>query len=756
MPLRVASYNVHQGADATVGAVAHFIAGLGADVVSLHEVPTQAYRDRVAADAGFEHATAIDRGKTLLSRFPIETEEVVDLVSNRGLIRIAVRVDGVPVTIWGVHISWDATGDRQARQIVDEVVPAQSDPRQVFVGDFNDEHFSTQNAILESALVDAWSDLGVRPGDRTTWPATGWAGSEGQQLIDLVMIAPGSGIEVLRGEIPHLAPVLSDHRPIVFDLLLSDPIVVSPPRLRGAPDAVAATVVEVRFDREADVDTAADAALYRIERVGADGAAVETLAVLGAAVDRHRRRVRLETAPHEPNAAYRIVVAGVRARAGDVGMPETTASYAYLPNLLVNPGAEDGEVGWQMADGMTSRDALREVVPYRGGRFFAGGANATASRAVQTVSLVEHADAIDAERASLVVGAWLVSAYLTFPGGESRAEPYDDAEMRVAVLDAAGETLIEVSSGKFDTLYWYPWREVVPLPPGSRGARVTLAGDRKLTLGGPQVDVGLDDVFMRLSIGAEGDVPHAYHTGNLLENGGAEDDDTAPWDVDGAIRRAANYQLLAGHRMVTHSGDGLFLALPRRGGSRMSQTVELPRSRTGEYVRWGGALRSFASRLIAGLRTEVLDANGRVLSAAFTGSRRETQWERFGGFLPLDVDAAFVRVTIIAGQFGTAAVADDLVVQIVGDEWFERGDVDRNARRDIADAVRILLRVLGRGGGVECDDAADVDDDGRLTVADAAALLDHLFRGGPRPPAPLVGAPGRDPTDDALGCRRDR
>jgi len=30
---------------------------------------------------------------------------------------------------------------------------------------------------LESALSDAWTDLGVRPGARTSWPATGWAGT---------------------------------------------------------------------------------------------------------------------------------------------------------------------------------------------------------------------------------------------------------------------------------------------------------------------------------------------------------------------------------------------------------------------------------------------------------------------------------------------------------------------------------------------------------------------------------------------------
>ena len=82
---------------------------------------------------------------------------------------------------------------------------------------------------------------------------------------------------------------------------------------------------------------------------------------------------------------------------------------------------------------------------------------------------------------------------------------------------------------------------------------------------------------------------------------------------------------------------------------------------------------------------------------------------------------------------------------------FTRGDVDQGGRIDIADAIRILDKLFAGGQGTGCDDAADVDDDGRLTVSDPIFLLDSLFRGGPPPSAPFPGC-GEDPTADGLSC----
>jgi len=51
---------------------------------------------------------------------------------------------------------------------------------------------------------------------------------------------------------------------------------------------------------------------------------------------------------------------------------------------------------------------------------------------------------------------------------------------------------------------------------------------------------------------------------------------------------------------------------------------------------------------------------------------------------------------------------------------------------------------------IECQDAADSNDDGVLDISDPTYTLNHLFLGGPAPPAPWYVGCGEDPTEDAL------
>lgn len=83
---------------------------------------------------------------------------------------------------------------------------------------------------------------------------------------------------------------------------------------------------------------------------------------------------------------------------------------------------------------------------------------------------------------------------------------------------------------------------------------------------------------------------------------------------------------------------------------------------------------------------------------------------------------------------------------------FVRGDADAGGEADVADAVRILLCSFAGIACADCEDSADVDDDGAANVSDPVYLLRFLFLGGPPPPAPWPNC-GADPTADALGCR---
>jgi hypothetical protein len=87
-----------------------------------------------------------------------------------------------------------------------------------------------------------------------------------------------------------------------------------------------------------------------------------------------------------------------------------------------------------------------------------------------------------------------------------------------------------------------------------------------------------------------------------------------------------------------------------------------------------------------------------------------------------------------------------------GDLPFRRGDADGNGRVTVADAVAILQRFFPGWGWPACEDAADVNDDGTLDGTDAISILSTLFRRGDPPPSPGPGRCGLDPTEDGLSC----
>ena len=85
-------------------------------------------------------------------------------------------------------------------------------------------------------------------------------------------------------------------------------------------------------------------------------------------------------------------------------------------------------------------------------------------------------------------------------------------------------------------------------------------------------------------------------------------------------------------------------------------------------------------------------------------------------------------------------------------ETFRRGDVDGDDRRNVRDAVLILRTLVGAVETSACEDALDVDDSGRVDLADAIGLLSWLFDRGDSPPSPPHSECGIDPTEDALAC----
>ena len=65
--------------------------------------------------------------------------------------------------------------------------------------------------------------------------------------------------------------------------------------------------------------------------------------------------------------------------------------------------------------------------------------------------------------------------------------------------------------------------------------------------------------------------------------------------------------------------------------------------------------------------------------------------------------------------------------------------------------VSDLTALFRELGSLDCADAADVNDSGRVDLADGVFLLRHLFIEGSAPRAPFPDC-GVDPERDELGC----
>lgn len=99
------------------------------------------------------------------------------------------------------------------------------------------------------------------------------------------------------------------------------------------------------------------------------------------------------------------------------------------------------------------------------------------------------------------------------------------------------------------------------------------------------------------------------------------------------------------------------------------------------------------------------------------------------------------NTTVVSPAAGT--VPDTVV--------FRRGDANVDGQVDISDSVTINELVAGRTTS-SCRDAADVNNDGSISVADATALLSYLYEGGVAPTLPGPQVPGLDIGADELGC----
>ncbi|MEM7234575.1 MAG: hypothetical protein AAF517_20520 [Planctomycetota bacterium] len=105
-----------------------------------------------------------------------------------------------------------------------------------------------------------------------------------------------------------------------------------------------------------------------------------------------------------------------------------------------------------------------------------------------------------------------------------------------------------------------------------------------------------------------------------------------------------------------------------------------------------------------------------------------------------------VHIETNAGAYDFEVTVD--VKPSISQVAFLRGDVNDDARCDIADSISVLQYLFQGGPEPNCEDSADIDDNGRILINDAVLILSALFQGGTEMPETCEA----DITEDALGC----
>ena len=167
-----------------------------------------------------------------------------------------------------------------------------------------------------------------------------------------------------------------------------------------------------------------------------------------------------------------------------------TGESQYSENLLFNPAAEQGTLGWIATEGyIESLEAYvcDGIEPHSGDYYFIVGAlcnTVTYSEAYQEVDVSEYADCIDQGLAFANYGG-----YLSDWGGS------DHPEMTVAFIDENGYEIFRPDPFGTYNAFWTLFSEQDQIPVGTRSIQTILMGTR---YAGDDNDSYFDDLFLKI------------------------------------------------------------------------------------------------------------------------------------------------------------------------------------------------------------------------------------------------------------------
>ncbi len=168
----------------------------------------------------------------------------------------------------------------------------------------------------------------------------------------------------------------------------------------------------------------------------------------------------------------------------------TTGESLYSPNLLLNPGAEDGISGWTIQEGVFESLEATEcngISPYSGQYYFCVGGLCIESQYAevsQIIDVSEYSDCIDDSLASVQFGGFL-----------SNWSGWDQPEMYIEFLDVNGSVLDTSATQSTLNNYWTSFDTLFSIPVLTHEIKFVLMGTRN---GGQDNDSYFDNLFLRV------------------------------------------------------------------------------------------------------------------------------------------------------------------------------------------------------------------------------------------------------------------
>ncbi len=351
-------------------------------------------------------------------------------------------------------------------------------------------------------------------------------------------------------------------------------------------------------------------------------------------------------------------------------------------NLLKNPGAEEGVNDWQIeGDGQAVGERDNQT-PHSGTAMFTGFREAPEkdlrwSSGTQSIDLSEWADLIDQGKCRMLAKGVMATGYTLLTDesqASNKARPYDEGEVIIEGLAGpSGQVLLRASSGRRDTLGWHPFSITLPLQASTRAARLTWMSHHKL-LNGASNDAVFDDLY--LGIDCLGDA-NGLLGPNLLQNPGAESGDPQGWLSDTwqalpdleIIGFALFPPLSYSGRALWFAGGPLDMEPGPAGLSTIAQRIELDAyfdtmDADGLALRWGGWLRSWATKTHVTVALEIYDGDGSLWGRVEGGEIHAPEWTHLENLTHIPPGSSAVRLILEADVelFGSGVFADELFV----------------------------------------------------------------------------------------------